>query len=245
MRSYTDICYGDESASAQMLDIHLPDCDTFPVFIYFHGGCLTSGDKANHRIMPQLLTQNGICFVSANYRMYPNAAYPDFLEDAALAVSFIMKNIKNYGNATDIFVGGSSAGGYISMMLCFKDALLLKHGIKPTDISGFIHDAGQPTAHFSVLQERGLDPRRVIVDDSCPLYFIGTAPAYPRMLFIVADNDMQNRYEQTMLTLQTLRHFGHNEDTFSLKVMQGKHCCYLNKPIFAETVTDFIKGMKK
>lgn len=50
------------------------------------------------------------------------------------------------------FHGGSSAGGYISQMLCFDKTWLSKHGIKATDISGFIHDAGQPTCHFNVLR---------------------------------------------------------------------------------------------
>ena len=43
MRSYFDIPYG--AHSAQRLDIHLPECESFPVFIYFHGGGFESGDK--------------------------------------------------------------------------------------------------------------------------------------------------------------------------------------------------------
>ena len=46
------------------------------------------------------------------------------------------------------------------MMLCFDKKYLGIHGIKPTDIAGFVHDAGQPTAHFNVLKSRRIDSRQ-------------------------------------------------------------------------------------
>ena len=46
------------------------------------------------------------------------------------------------------------------------------------------------------------------------------------MHIIVSDNDIQNRYEQTMLLMSTLRHFGHTENVM-LTVMQGTHCAYI------------------
>ena len=78
------------------------------------------------------------------------------------------------------------------------------------DISGYVHDSGQPTAHFNVLKEKGMDFRRVIVDETAPLYFVGLEKEYPPMLFIVADQDMENRYEQTVLVLSTMDHFGYD-----------------------------------
>ena len=127
------------------------------------------------------------------------------------------------------------------MMLCFDKKWLAPYKISPDSITGYIHDAGQPTAHFNVLRERGIDSRRVIIDETAPLYYIGTAEKLSPMLFIVSDNDMQNRYEQTMLTLSTLKHFGHKEKT-ALKLMNGKHCAYVKTEIFGEIIFDFIKG---
>ena len=113
-------------------------------------------------------------------------------------------------------------------MLCFDERYLARVGMKPTDISGYIHDAGQPTAHYNVLKSRGIDPKRVIVDEIAPLYFVGMAERYSPMLFIVSDNDMVGRYEQTKLMVKTLCHFGHG-DVVSLRVMNGKHCEYVYK----------------
>jgi len=244
MKSYTDIDYVGNGNNAQKLDIHLPEAESFPVFIYFHGGGIEKGDKRSDTAFREYLVSNGVCVVSANYRMYPENSYPDFLHDSAAAVAWVFKNVGKYGNCEGIYVGGSSAGGYITMMLCFDRKYLGTHGISPMDISGFVHDAGQPTAHFNVLKYKGIDSRRVIIDDTAPLYHIGTDKEYPPMLFIVSDNDMQNRYEQTMLTLSTLKHFGHEEKT-SLRVMNGKHCAYVKHEVFGEIIYDFINKTTK
>ena len=243
MKTIRDICYNEHK---QYLDIHLPDCDSFPVFLYFHGGGLEEGDKAQRfNLFVEYLTSHGIAVVSANYRMYPDAKYPDFLVDCAKAVAWVFENMKTYGNVTGIYVGGSSAGGYISQMLCFDKHYLAAHGISPMDIAGFIHDAGQPTCHFNVLRERGIDTRRVMIDESAPLYHVGADPDYPPMLIIVSDNDMENRYEQTVLLMSTLKHFGHAEKV-KLKVMQSTHCGYIRKAdetgesVFGKLIEDFI-----
>ena len=43
-----DISYG--AHSSQKLDVHLPQCDSFPVMLYFHGGRLEAGDKSRQKI---------------------------------------------------------------------------------------------------------------------------------------------------------------------------------------------------
>lgn len=243
MRTLLDICYNENTQ--QCLDVHLPEGNEFPVFLYFHGGGIKTGDKADQKALFEYMTSHGVAVVSANYRMYPSAKYPDFLEDAADAVAWVFENVGNYGKINGIYVGGSSAGGYISQMLCFDKRWLANHGMKPMDITGFVLDAGQPTCHFNVLRERGIDPRRVIIDDSAPMYHIGADEQYAPMYIIVSDCDMQNRYEQTMLMISTLKHFGHTENV-QLKVMNGRHCAYVNavdengESVFGKLVLPFI-----
>ena len=249
MKRIVDIPYQENGHAQQVLDIHLPDQDEFDVFVYFHGGGLESGDKTYIKFIDYLVSK-GIAVVSANYRMYPEAKYPDFLEDAASAVAWTYHNIGQHGKVKGIYVGGSSAGGYLSQMLCFDKSWLGKHGISPMDMAGFILDAGQPTCHYNVLRERNIDSRRVIVDESAPLYHVGADADYPPMLIIVSDNDMKNRLEQTQLLISTLKHFGHREG-IRLKVMQGKHCGYLRADnqeglkAFSELVLSFIRETGK
>ena len=227
MKSVLDLKYGN--LPDQILDIHLPDCEEFPVFLYFHGGGIESGGKGLPDTMKKYFTDHGIAIASANYRMYPDHKYPDYIEDAALAVAWLKNHISEYGKCTEFYVGGASAGGYLSMMLCFDKKWLAAHGVdSDKDITGYIHDAGQPTTHFNILRrEYGVKSARVIIDEKAPLYHVGTNSVTTRMLFIVSDNDMPGRYEQTQLMMATLKHFGCDMEKIKLKVMHGTHVHYV------------------
>lgn len=241
MKELLNIIYDENNSSICTLDMYLPDTDApCPVFIYFHGGGIEGGSKIDISEDFKNITSNGIALVSADYRMYPNAKFPEFIEDAAKAIDFVMK----YGEAnnlfSDIFAGGSSAGAYITMMTYFDSLYLHKYGIIPDSISGWFFDAGQPTVHFNVLRERGLDTRLVRVDEAAPIYYIDhdvDSTNQSRMTFIVAENDMPNRLEQTKMILKTLEQFNYDMSKVDYKLMAGcTHCSY---PIH-EMVKDFI-----
>ena len=250
MRVISDVFYGIIDQKKQVLDIYLPDRDEFSVFFYIHGGGLRFCDKKDEIAVFEHLVNRGIAVVSINYRMYPTAKYPEFVEDAAEALAWTFKNLGEYGSVKGIFAGGISAGAYLSMMLCFDKRLMAVHGIDPLEVKGWIHAAGQPTAHFKVLGERGFDERRVIVDETCPLYYIGAQDKYSPMQFVVSDDDMENRMEQLMLTISTLKHFGHGEDVVALKIMHGTHCSYIKETdeggnVFGQLIAEYIEGFEK
>ena len=250
MKVIKDIFYTPEMRAAQSLDVYLPeDCESFPTFVYFHGGGIRNGSKSGKTamVLADWLTSHGVALVSAEYRLYPHAHYPDFIYDAAAAVAWAVKHMPEHGANGKVFVGGSSAGGYLSMMLCFCKKYLQLHKICPEELAGFVHDAGQPTAHFNVLAERGIDSRRVIVDESAPLWHIGIEADYAPMLFLVSDNDMKNRYEQTQLVISTLRHFGYDESKYECKLMHGSHCKHdvamdeNGESVFGKIICEFIE----
>lgn len=246
MKRSSDVPYG--SLEEQLLDVYLPDGEISSVFLYFHGGGLESGDKRGACRFAPYLTEQGIAVVSAEYRMYPRHAYPDFLVDAAQAAAWTEGQMRDW-NCRRLYIGGSSAGGYLSMMLCFDSRWLTQAGVDPSAVSGYFHDAGQPTAHFSVLRYGGTDPRRVIVDETAPLFHIGTMETYPPMRFVVSDDDMHGRYEQTMLVLAALSHFGYAG--YDHVVMHGTHCAYVGRmdetgrSVFGQMVHDFIRSTER
>lgn len=225
-------------------DMYLPDDEVKSVFLYFHGGGMKKGDKKSAAIFAPFLTDRGIAVASANYSLYPNADFPDFICDAANAVLAVKVYMSENLNCNKLYVGGSSAGGYLSMMLCFDKTYLANVGLDNSAVAGYFHDAGQPTAHYTVLKYSGIDSRRIIVDERAPIYHVGLSEKYPPMRFIVSDNDMKNRYEQTMMMLATLEHFEYSN--FDYIVMQGKHCEYCKKydesgdSVFGKMIFDFI-----
>lgn len=234
MKVIDRIYYTKSKLPEQYLDLYLPDGDTFPVFIYFHGGGLMNKSPiARQRPLENLppsfkyLLSKGVAVAFAEYRCYPDASYPEFIVDAASVVAWAKAHMSEYGNITGYFVGGASAGGYLTQMLCFDKKYLGKHNIDPDSIDGYIMDAGQPTAHFNVLKERGIDSRRVIIDETAPLYHVCADRNYPPMQIIVAEHDIKNRFEQTQLLISTLKNMGCPEDKIDYRFMPGyKHCEY-------------------
>ena len=228
MQKIEGIVYDPRYPEDCLIDLWLPErSEPMPLFVYFHGGGLESGSRKGIALQ-DMVTRYGIAVATADYRMYPHARYPDYLEDAAACVRFM----KEYTDAafSDIFVGGSSAGGYISMMLCFAPQFLAAVGMKPTDISGYVHDAGQPTVHFNVLRERGMDSRAIRVDEACPVYYTDHTPNpedVPPMIFYYADHDMPNRPEQTEMFYGTLKYLGYPMERIHIKRFDGfQHCGY-------------------
>lgn len=242
---HNDIAYADRERC--FLDLHLPDQpgENTPVVVWFHGGGITSGDRKGDLNLYEAWNGMGIAVAAANYRLMPAYLYPAFIEDAAEAVAWVFAHIREYlPSAGGIFIGGASAGAFLSMSLCFNKSWLGKYGIDPdAAVAGWLHGSAQPTAHFNVLKYRGEDPRRVIVDETAPLYYIDRATFAP-MMIITSDDDITNRMNQNILVESTLRAFGFTGEA-DLRILKGKHCAFLKKDEngrveLAEISRDFI-----
>lgn len=243
MRKITDIVYDSYYPNVCKLDLYMPDGEFDAVYVDFHGGGLGWGQKEHDAGICYAMTEHGIAAVSADYRMYPSARYPDFIYDAAAAVAWVVKNIAKYSSdPVKVFVGGNSAGAYLSMMLCLDSKYYAAHELLENSIAGYIFNGGQPTAHFNVLRERGLDSRRVIIDETAPLYHIGLQKALPPIQIYVAEHDMENRIEQNQLLLSTLRHFKYDMSKIEYYVIpNATHCSYCGDKLqFTDRVAEFI-----
>lgn len=242
-----ELAYAPSLGEAGLLNLYLPDGEeACPLYLYLHGGGLESGSKDGDEGMATRLAGSGIAVATMNYRLYPHARFPEFVEDCAAAAAYLKEHGGEYRRFSRFTIGGSSAGGYLSMMLCFDRHYLLQHGIDPDGVDAYLFDAGQPTTHFNVLRERGLDSRLVRVDEAAPLFFVDgdvDPNRKPPMLFIVSDHDMENRLEQTALMRRTLLHFGYAPERVRLQVMTGfAHCGYLNDDRYYDLVVPFLKG---
>jgi len=222
-----------------------------PLLIWFHGGGLEAGDQKLGPELQNLVTEHGIAVASVGYRMYPQARFPEFIEDCARAIAWLVKEEHVCERFGKVFIGGSSAGGYLSMMLYFAENFLRDAGVDPAMIDGCIFNAGQPMSHYRVLKERGIDSRCVRVDDAAPLWYISESFADKRtvpLLILAADQDMVNRLEQNVVLKTALTHFDYPEEKIEFRVMEGfRHCGYdgaqdaQGRYIFADIMADFIR----
>lgn len=254
MRKYTNIDYSDRNASVNKLCVFLPDeGNHFPVLLYFHGAGLIHADcDISFEPMTEYLTQNGVAVVCASYHQFPYTKdadvvrYTNILEDAVDAVKWIKSSLSEYCQTDKLYIGGSSHGGYLPAMLCFNRSLLNTCGLSPTDIDGFIFDSPQLTSHYSALKEKGYARNRIVIDEAAPLYYVGTEPEYPPMLFINAENDSPTRLSQAKLAVTALKNLGHSEKV-QHKVFSGIHCSYVNAPDqergFGKLILDFIHSV--
>lgn len=255
MRVVENVTFRENAGAAGMLDLYLPEGkECSALLIYFHGGGIEGGDKADNRNVYLELAKANIAVASANYRMYPEAKFPDFVEDAARCVAWCFSHVKEYISFGQVFVGGISAGAYLSMMLHFEPRFLAECGAREEDVTGYIFDAGQPTVHYNILRERGMDTRAVRVDEAAPLYYLEKdrpVNASQRYLFLISDHDIVGRKEQNELLMRTMEAYHYERSRIDYRIICGYgHTEYVGvtdeagKSPYAALLLDFISGKK-
>jgi acetyl esterase/lipase len=191
------------------LDIYYPtDKKGFATIIWIHGGGLTGGNKE----LPGALMNKGICIVGVNYRLAPRVKAPAYIEDAAAAVAWVFKHIGNYGgDASQIFLSGHSAGGYLAMMTGLDKQYLASHDIDADSIAGLIPLSGQTITHFSIRQEYGMKDTHPLVDRYAPLYHVRRDA--PPLLLITGDRELEmlGRYEENAYLARMMKVAGHRQ----------------------------------
>jgi len=139
----SSIRYGKEPR--QSLDLYAPhNGSQAPVVVYFYGGNWQSGHKEMYRFLAAPLAAAGFVTIVPDYRIYPPARFPGFLEDGARAVHWIRQNAERFGGRTDsVFLLGHSAGAYIAAMLALDRQWLGRFGLDSRrDIRGWVGMAG-------------------------------------------------------------------------------------------------------
>ena len=220
MRTINDLQYGP--GKEHLLDIHLPDGVCRDFVVWFHGGSLKFGTRKDIRIHEDL-TKQGIGIASVEYRMYPDAKFPDFVEDSAMAVRWLVDHLREYTDYERFYISGQSAGAWMTLMLAFDEHYLNDVGVDRSCIAGFISDSAQITSHFSVLRERDIDYRLERIDDAAPIYFLTENSNVNNLLLISYDEDMPCRPEQNQLFLKSIQRICPRINV-QLVMLPGGHC---------------------
>ncbi len=200
-------------ASQCVLDLRYPENKSgFATVVWFHGGGLTGGKRHFIRLLDQT-----IAIAAVSYRLSPKVEHPGYLQDAAAATAWVIRNIAQYGgDSNKIFVAGHSAGGYLSAMIGMDPRWLNERGMSNLQLAGIIPVSGQVTTHFHVKKLRGdTGPEfRPIIDEFAPLYH--SASNLPPICLILGDRriEYKNRVEENALLEVSLRNLGHTHVEF-------------------------------
>ena len=192
------------------LDVYLPKGKKdFATLLWFHGGGLTGGSKDGKDTVKvaSSLAASGLAVVAPNYGLSPKAKFPAYIQDAAASFAWVKAHIAEYGgDVKRLFIGGHSAGGYLTLMLGMDVHYLREFGIEPKDVAGLIPVSGQTMTHYTVRQERGIGKYTITADEAAPVYF--TRKDTPPFLVLYADKDMAARAEENMYFVAIMKGAG-------------------------------------
>jgi acetyl esterase/lipase len=143
------IAYGPEPR--QKLDVYQPKeteelrkpAQGWPVVVFFYGGEWNYGERADYKFVGEALASRGMLALVADYRLYPEVRYPDFLSDSGKAVAWAYRGAARFdGDIHRLYVMGHSAGGYNAAMIALDARWLQAEGLSPAILAGWIGLAG-------------------------------------------------------------------------------------------------------
>ena len=136
-----DIEFAKPNGISLKLDAYVPDGKgPFPTIIIVHGGGFNKGDQRS--FVPPLfpvLTEAGFAWFTIDYRLYPNANFPDNAYDVETAIRWIKAHANEYNvDLKKLVLMGESAGG----TLVSYDAVRAKSDTRVTAVVVFygVHD---------------------------------------------------------------------------------------------------------
>lgn len=142
IKSIKDISYGDQEW--QELNIYpQKNNQNAPVILFIYGGGWNKGSKEQYHFVADGLTRKGYLVVIPDYIKYPDGKFPTFVEDIALATSWVKENIASYGgNPEQILLAGHSAGAHTGALLVTDQRYFDDVGLTTKDLRGFVGLSG-------------------------------------------------------------------------------------------------------
>jgi acetyl esterase/lipase len=120
------VAYGD--GPRRKLDVYAPRAAAAaprPVIVFFYGGSWNGGRRQGYEFSGRALAAQGFVVIVPDYRLVPEARYPEFLQDCAAAVRWARRHAARFGGDGErIVLVGHSAGAYNAAMLALDPRLL-------------------------------------------------------------------------------------------------------------------------
>lgn len=115
---HRNLSYGPAGRRNRLDVLHDDATRNAPVLLHFHGGAFRWGRKNREaRLLLHRLARDGWVCMTANYRLAPEASFPDAHVDAKRAIAWARRRAADFGGDPDrIWVAGSSAGGHLATM---------------------------------------------------------------------------------------------------------------------------------
>ena len=132
-----NLAYGDNKR--HKLDIYHPKKSISitqgqdkPVIVFVYGGAWKQGKKKDYKFIAHAFTQAGYRVVIADYRLFPQVKFPNFIDDIADAIAYLDHNAKDIlGDVSKgIVLMGHSAGAHTVATLATDKHYLQQRNIR-------------------------------------------------------------------------------------------------------------------
>jgi acetyl esterase/lipase len=241
----SDVPYAE--GDRHKLDVYRPEHLTgpAPVVMFIYGGSWRAGSKFEYEFVGRAFAAAGFVTVIADYRLWPDVRYPDFLEDNGAAMRWVQDHIAEYGGDPNrFFLSGHSAGAYNAVMLGLDSSFLHDNGVTmpiraiaaisgPYNFYPFEYNEVRDT-FGKALNPQGTQPVNLVTTDAPPMLLAsGTADPIVRIENSKALAD-KLRAAGMWVTEKYYDGFGHLEPVLALgKLMRFR------MPVLADVVDFF------
>ncbi len=221
------VAYAD--GARNKLDIYAPEQRgaAAPVVFFIYGGGWSRGERGEYEFVGRALASRGFVAVIADYRLYPEVRYPDFLEDGARALRWVQDNIANYGGDPNrLFLAGHSAGAYNAVMQALDPSYRQEYGVTmpilavaalsgPYDFYPFEYNEVRDV-FGQAPNPQGTQPINLITSEAPPMYLAsGTTDPIVRVQNSEGFAD-RLRARGVWVTTQYYQGFGHMEPVLAM-----------------------------
>jgi acetyl esterase/lipase len=127
----------------QKLDVYAPAqaVEKPVVAMFFYGGGWREGQRETYRFVGAALAARGVVTVVADYRLFPEAVFPEFMEDAARAYGWVDAHIAQKDQRPIVLIG-HSAGAYMAALLALDSSYLARFAPGAAAPGGLVGMAG-------------------------------------------------------------------------------------------------------
>lgn len=114
-----------------------------PVVVFIYPGRWKYGSRRDYLLVGNALARLGWVVVIPDYRLYPAARFPAWVEDGAAAIRWTRDSIARFGgDPSRIIVIGHSAGAHTVAMLAMDAHYLRDAGVPRDGVRGFVSISG-------------------------------------------------------------------------------------------------------
>lgn len=190
-----DVKYGPEERSH--MDMFIPEGEgPFPIHVFIHGGYWQQLSKAESAFAAPNFIDHDVIFIALDYTLAPEATMFEIVDQTRRGIISILKNAHKFGgDANNITISGSSAGGHLVAEVLSMD--WQKYGYDKCPLKGALAISGifdlEPLVKtyvndplkITVEDAHQLSPLRHIPNESCPI------------IFTVGENETSEFHRQT------------------------------------------------